>query len=137
MDMYGLSFELSTARGKPAMLQVAGEIDLGTADQLRDRLVAPTAGERPQLVVDLTGVSFYDASGLSAFLAGREEAHKRGGWLRLCSLQPVVAKLFRITVLDQVFAIYPTSAEAAAGHIQPRPDPWWHAGANRPLLARV
>lgn len=124
-----LSLDLTAAHGdRSSVLTVAGEIDLSTAEQLRQRLVSLASdGRHHRLVVDLSGVSFCDATGLSAFLAGLEESHKHGGWLRLCGLQPVVAKVFHITELDQVFEITPQEAGA---HCQEKPQ----AGLSR--LAR-
>lgn len=107
--------ELSAASGDPAVLRVAGEVDLATAEQLRTRLVELVTDGRPRLMVDLSAVSFCDASGLSAFVAGLERAREHGGWVRLCGLQPMVAKVFRITALDQEFAVYPTLAQDVGG----------------------
>jgi anti-sigma B factor antagonist len=54
-------------QGDPPVLQVAGEIDLSTADQLRSALEEALAAD-PRTVVDMAGVSFFDASGLRVVL---------------------------------------------------------------------
>jgi anti-sigma B factor antagonist len=53
--------------GDPPVLQVDGEIDLSTADQLRTAL-EKTLTTHPNAVVDMAGVTFFDASGLRVIL---------------------------------------------------------------------
>ena len=54
-------------RGEPPALQIAGEIDHSTADQLRAALEEALA-ESPQVVIDMAGVTFVDAAGLRVVL---------------------------------------------------------------------
>ena len=54
------------------LVTVAGEVDIATVPQLRERLAAPTASGRP-LIVDLDPVTFIDAAGLGV-LAGTTSA---------------------------------------------------------------
>jgi anti-sigma B factor antagonist len=50
-------------------MRAAGEIDMATADTLRDQLVAARAA-RLTTLLDLSAVSFIDASGLHVLLDG-------------------------------------------------------------------
>ena len=51
------------------VMRAAGEIDMATADTLRDQLVAARAA-RLTTLLDLSAVSFIDASGLHVLLDG-------------------------------------------------------------------
>jgi anti-anti-sigma factor len=53
--------------GDPPVLQVEGEMDLSTAEQLRAAM-DEALGADPKVVVDLSGVTFCDAGGLRAIL---------------------------------------------------------------------
>jgi anti-sigma B factor antagonist len=69
-----LKTELVHAEG-PSVLRVEGEIDISTADQLRSALKAALSVD-PAVVVDMAGVTFFDASGVRVVL---EVAESRDG----------------------------------------------------------
>ncbi|MGH3326625.1 MAG: STAS domain-containing protein [Streptomycetales bacterium] len=100
-----------------AVLSIAGEIDLGNADQLRDRVAELVSTGRPFVVLDLSDVTFCDSVGLSALVASLRQAYAREGWLRLAALQPAVLKVFRLTALTKVFPIYDTVDEAVDAQV--------------------
>jgi anti-anti-sigma factor len=64
------SFVRSERDGR-ATLVVTGEIDLVTAPYLRDELAAVVGGAGSTTVVDLSGVTFIDSSGLGALIDAR------------------------------------------------------------------
>ena len=94
------------------ILRVRGELDLATADSLYRR--GRTAiGRHPRLLLlDLTGLSFCDASGLSAFVRIANEAEAAGCGYGLIAPPPLVAKMLRITGLHQRLQVFATSDEA-------------------------
>jgi anti-anti-sigma factor len=94
------------------ILRVRGELDLATADSLYRR--GRTAiGHHPRLLLlDLTGLSFCDASGLSAFVRIANEADAADCGYGLIAPQPLVAKMLRITGLHQRLQVFATSDEA-------------------------
>lgn len=97
-----------------AVLAVSGEVDVFTAPAFRDRMVQ-VLGVDPMLVVDLTGLSFIDSTGLGVLVSGRNRALERGGAVSFVCTQDRVLKLLRITGLDSVFDVYPTLDEAVPG----------------------
>jgi anti-sigma B factor antagonist len=90
------------ARREPgyAVVTVAGEVDIATVAQLRERLAALAVSGVP-LVVDLDQVSFIDATGLGALAGAAREAAEHGTSLHLVCAQPQTRRLFRITGLDR------------------------------------
>ena len=60
------------------------------------------------LVIDLSAVSYADASGLAVLVATGRRAGLLGGLLRLAAPAPAVAKVLRITGLHQLLDIFPT-----------------------------
>jgi anti-anti-sigma factor len=68
-------------------LDVAGEVDLAVADDLREAIDKALAGDRAaELIIDFGAVTFLDSAGISALLAGRAQALCPG--LRLSGHQP-------------------------------------------------
>jgi anti-sigma B factor antagonist len=85
-----------------AMVEVRGELDVATGPTLSDAVSALTRDGLAGVVIDLDGVTFVDSRGLSALLESHRAATERDMTLRVVNLQPVVAKLFRITGVDAV-----------------------------------
>jgi anti-sigma B factor antagonist len=108
-----LSLRTSTV-GVHSVLAVTGEVDVYSAPQLRDRLTELIDSGKRAVIVDLSGVSFLDSTGIGTLVAGLNQAASAGGQLGLVCDQDRILKLFRITGLDGVFRIYPTIAEVAA-----------------------
>jgi anti-sigma B factor antagonist len=59
--------ETEFVHGDPSVLRVDGEIDLATADTLRAALEQALSTD-PSCVVDMAGVTFFDATGLRVVL---------------------------------------------------------------------
>lgn len=105
-----------------AVLEVAGEIDVYTAPQLRERLIALVEGGSRQVVVDLGRVEFLDSTGLGVLVGALKRLRVVDGELLLVCAQERLLKIFRITGLDRVFSLF-DSVEAAMGEAGPRDLP--------------
>lgn len=94
-----------------AVVSANGEIDLSTAPGLREALVF-AAGYSGRIIVNLSGVTFLDSSGLRVLMEAEERSTHGGESLSLVGLLPPVQKVLTITGLDQKFPIYPTMQDA-------------------------
>lgn len=102
-----------------SVLEVAGEVDMHTAAELRDRIhEAIDAGERP-VILDLSPLSFIDSTGLGALVSGLNHANAAEVPLRIVCPSERLLKLFRITGLHEVFALFPTVADALGSAAHP------------------
>jgi anti-sigma B factor antagonist len=97
---------------KRAVLAVSGALNAVSAPTFRAYLGDTVTGGRNELVVDLSGVSFMDSSGLAALVSGLKTTRSAAGTLKLAGLQTQARMVFELTLMDQVFEIY-ESAEAA------------------------
>ena len=70
MDTFGTT---ASRTNGTAVVAVRGDVDLYTAPRLWETIDAAIAGTPHELVIDLSGVSFLDSSGLSVLV----KAHKR------------------------------------------------------------
>lgn len=103
------------------VIAVRGELDIATTAALRDRILMVLAGTTVPVIIDLSAVSFCDASGLALLVGTQRRARLQGVSVALAAPRPVVSKLLRITGLDRAFVIHPTLAAAelagrVAGH---------------------
>jgi RNA polymerase sigma-B factor len=77
--------------GGRVLVELGGEVDRDTADQLRRAVIEAVTAVRPaEVVVDLSEVSLLDAHGIAALIAGRDAALRTGIPLRLARAQPAV-----------------------------------------------
>jgi anti-sigma B factor antagonist len=94
-----------------AIISLNGEVDVASAPNLNDA-VGSVTGPGARLILDLTGVSFMDSTGLSALIRTFKMLREAGGELRIVAAGTRVTKLFEVTKLDLVFATYPSVAAA-------------------------
>ena len=80
-------------------------IDAAVAVLFKDRVVTLTAGAPPRVVLDLEAVEFLDSSGLGAIVAIMKLLQPDTR-LDLAALHPTVAKVFKLTRMDQVMKIH-------------------------------
>lgn len=95
-----------------AVVELHGELDISSASGLREQLFDILAGQAASLILDLSGLSFIDSTGISVLVAAERRAHELGGSLSLVGPQKIVARVLHITSLDRHFPIFPTVEEA-------------------------
>jgi anti-sigma B factor antagonist len=98
--------------GPATIVTVSGELDMETAPQLRMHLLNIIREDQRLVVVDLTGLTFMDSTGLQVLLSVRRRAQLFDGTLVLCGLQTPVRRVLEVTGLLGHFEIHP-DAEAA------------------------
>ncbi|MFD5818555.1 STAS domain-containing protein [Streptomyces sp. NPDC127038] len=88
----------ATAYGEGiALVTVAGELDVETAPELKDRLADQVRGGRRHLLLDLSAVPFMDSSGINALLKAHDVAGRAGGGVCLVSPAQAVRRVLDIT----------------------------------------
>ncbi|MER6298952.1 STAS domain-containing protein [Kitasatospora sp. NPDC001539] len=90
----------------PHVVRAYGEIDLDTAPRLR-RDLSRALAEHRDVVLDLSGVTFMDCSGLGVLVDARNQADRQGSRLLLRGVGRPVARLLKLTGLT--------------GHLAPTP----------------
>lgn len=82
------------------------------APKLKSELVILNAGGVHNIILDLSDVSFVDSSGLSAILIGNRLCKNINGTFAVANLNDYVLKLVKISQLDSILNIFPTTQEA-------------------------
>lgn len=98
------------------IVELGGEIDLDRAPEVRAMLLDCIKRGR-DVLVDLSGVSYIDSSGIASLVEALQGAGRNGIALGLVSISPMALRVFQLARLDKVFTIYPDlpSALAKAG----------------------
>jgi anti-sigma B factor antagonist len=85
------------------VVSVTGELDIATAEQAYVYLSDVIDAWPAAVSVDLSGLTFCDASGLGALARVARHARQAGRQLRLTAARPSLLKIMRITGLDRAF----------------------------------
>ena len=119
--MQPLHLETFTAGTDCAVLHIAGEVDVYSAPQLRERVIQLLADGIPHIIADLRGVDFLDSTGLGALVGSLKRLREQDGSLKLVTGAGRIPQLFRLTGLVRVFALHQSVPEAITG------DQHWEA----------
>ncbi|MFE0152202.1 STAS domain-containing protein [Nonomuraea sp. NPDC059007] len=97
---------VSMLRG--TLITVTGELDAGNVAQLADYVAERHTEPGLPLVLDLSGLTFMDSTGLSLLLHLRAGSGEHGGSLHLATVQPRPARILEVTGAYRQFNIHPT-----------------------------
>src|SRR5271165_3488755 len=84
--------------GEIHVVSLVGELDMETAEGLADWLVEISGSV---VVVDLSGLTFMDSSGIAAVVKARAEIENAGSELKLTRPVPNVARVLEIVGLSE------------------------------------
>lgn len=97
------------------IVTISGELDIACAYALREQLLGVLGTQGSRLVADLSGVTFCDASGLSALAAAGRRARLLGGVLCLAAPSVPVTMVLRLTGSGPRFGVFATVRAAISG----------------------
>lgn len=87
--------------GRRVLVCASGELDLATAPTVRRALVDAGTPGPADVVLDLSGVTFVDATGLAALLQAAEALRAAGGDLHLASPSRMLRRMLTLLELEQ------------------------------------
>ncbi len=101
-----MDFNVSLVSAPPeAYVTVRGELDLATAPLVSQRLRREIAAGCRRMVIDLSGVTFMDASALGMLTLTRRSLHDQQGSLKFVGYRPAFLRLCRATGLAEHFGL--------------------------------
>jgi anti-sigma B factor antagonist len=101
-----LRFEQHQIEESVTVLEVRGELDIGSADALRSALdAAESMGDIIRL--DATAVQFLDSTALGVMLASAQRLAARGGRLELMNASPAVRRILDMTLIARTVHLIP------------------------------
>ena len=96
------------------IISLAGEVDLYTAPEFKQKLLDVIGQGAKQVVVDFSDTTFIDSTTLGVLVGGVKRLRTNDGQLSLVCSDRNITKIFEITGLDRVFAIHATRDEAVS-----------------------
>ena len=77
-------------------LAIEGNVDTNTAPQLQTQILQAFQKSRT-VVLEMSKCPYMSSAGLRALLIGHKTATSKGGALKICNVQPVVADVFQVS----------------------------------------
>src|ERR1041384_1875559 len=99
--------------GDVTILDLSGEVRIGEGSvSLRDSIKRLADGGKKNILLNLAGVKYIEATGIGELIANYTTVTRQGGQLKLLNLTDRVQNLLVITKLLTVFDSYDNEAEA-------------------------
>ncbi|MFD0887389.1 STAS domain-containing protein [Streptosporangium algeriense] len=86
---------------RPTVVHLSGEIDIFTSAALRQQLVNTLCHSTNVLILNLSGVTSCDVSGLAVLVGVKRRARSMGITLVLTAPRPFISRLLRVTGLGR------------------------------------
>jgi len=110
--------EIQTKHVQPdiVVLELTGRITIGRDCKQLEWAVENLVKEgRKKVIFDLAAVSNVDSTGIGIMVMSACQMKKTGGELRVAGANGHVEQVLKMTNVDQIVALHPTAAAAAAG----------------------
>lgn len=96
------------------VVTVAGEVDLYSAPELKERVLSAIDSGKTRIVVDLSKTTFIDSTTLGVLVGARKRLREHDGALAVVCVDDDKLALFEMTGLDRVFSIHEDCTAALA-----------------------
>ena len=95
------------------IVRLKGELDHHTAEHLRTKMEEKILrGSVQNIILSLEHLHFMDSSGLGVILGRYKQVTSRGGEMVVCSINPLVYRLFELSGLFKILKIRESEDEA-------------------------
>ena len=95
------------------VISLTGKITIGSGDtQLRDVIGNAMTDGKNKILLDMSGVTTIDSSGIGELVGSYTTVANRGGKMKLLHLPAKLNELLHVTQLITVFEVYDDEAEA-------------------------
>jgi anti-anti-sigma factor len=97
------------------LITVSGRLVLGKeVERLETVIKELTKDACGRVIFDLSALDYADSAGIGTFVACLTHIKKAGGEMRMAGVNARIRKLFQLTGIDHLLALFPTVAEASA-----------------------
>jgi anti-sigma B factor antagonist len=110
-----MEIEIRAGEGGAATVIAAhGELDVLTAASLRTAVGDVIDGGRAHLVLDASGITFMDSTGIGVLVIALRRTRALDGSFAIAGVQGRALRTFEMTGLARVFTLYDTVEDAQA-----------------------
>lgn len=96
------------------VITLTGKMMLGESAAVESLILSLLGSGRRKFIVNLSGVTHIDSTGIGTFIAGLGKVNQAGGALVMAGAAGMVREGFRVTRLDKVFRFFPDVESARA-----------------------
>jgi anti-sigma B factor antagonist len=89
-------------------------------DELQQKLAALADGGNKHLIINLSETQHLNSTALGVLISAHSNYTRRGGHMKLCSVDQRIQNIFVITKLSYVFDTYPNEVQAIASFAESR-----------------
>lgn len=93
-------------------VSLKGDIDKSSATKVRELLTPHYNKNQRAIIVDLSGVTYIDSTGIATLVEGLQWSHYSKNKFRLACLAPTVKDVFEIVHLLRIFDVFETKEDA-------------------------
>jgi anti-sigma B factor antagonist len=106
---------------KISVIDSTGDVDLYSSPRLREAMLAEIKADGPSVLVNMSGVSYIDSSGIATLVEGLQLSRQTKTRFGLFGLRPNARSVLELARLHKVFMIFESEAEALEkiGSVQP------------------
>src|SRR5690349_18649513 len=97
--------------GEARIVEVEGDVDLGTSPELRRTLFSALRDVR-KLALNLAGIRYIDSSGIATLIEVLKDSQRLNKEFVLFGLSPKVEQVFRLTHVIRIFRVFADEREA-------------------------
>ena len=101
------------SEGETTVVSLSGDVDLDNSPQVR-RALLNAVGEKRAVLVDMSGVSYIDSSGIASLVEAYQSARRGRTAFALVAVSDAAMRVLELARLDQVFSIHASLSEALA-----------------------
>ena len=105
----------ATSADRNLLLEFRGELDHhGARNALRELEMAVDAALPKVLVLDMSGITFMDSSGIGVLIGRYKLVQRLGGRIAVACPSDRIREIFRLSALDKLFPFFETEEAALA-----------------------
>ena len=97
---------------KVSILDCSGDVDLYSSPHLREVMLTEIRPGGPSVLVNMSGVSYIDSSGIATLVEGLQLSRQTQTHFGLFGLRPNARSVLELARLHKVFAIFENETEA-------------------------
>ena len=104
---------VSNKEGESVIITITGDIDAYHSAKLKEEMSNYIKTDESSIILDLSNVPYIDSAGLGTLVSILRETRNIKKSLKLIGLRPNIKRIFEMTRLDKIFAIFDTIEESA------------------------
>lgn len=82
-----------------------GELDLSTANKLKDDLYKSIEEKLSDVVIDMTSLEYIDSTGIGVLVGLMKKLRTQGKDIKISNAKDNVKRIFKITGIDQIISM--------------------------------